>query len=1501
MKKKPVALEFSALQIEGNLIAPAMLAAIDRREAGSQAEADYGVKKGLTIRDEIARYFRIGQASFLDFASVSNPSTQVTIRFVEALLRDVFGFEDIVRVGSRTEDSRLYALTLEAVAGRVPVVVVPSHDNLDRASDSLPSEGRRRSAATALQDWLNHSDAALWGFASNGETLRLMRDNESLTRPAYIEANLRRIFEAEDFASFAALWLLVHSSRFGQAGSAATDCSLERWREQGAKQGVAARDRLRDGVETALVALGTGFLSDNAELRERVATGALPLQSYFSELLRLVYRLIFLMAAEDRDLLHTPSASLAARRLYAQGYSLAALRERSIRRSAWDNHYDRWEGLRIVFAALDRGEKLLGLPALGSLFGRGEVPDLDEAKLSNKSLLEAVYRLSWLVDDSTLQPVNWRDMETEELGSVYESLLELTPRLSADGRAFSFAEGAETKGNQRKTTGSYYTPDSLVQALLDSALDPVLDRIEAESDDPGEALANVTVIDPACGSGHFLLAAARRIATRVARHRAGGVASAADYRHALRDVVRQCIHGVDRNPMAVELTRVALWIETVEPGKPLGFLDANIRCGDALLGVFDLDALRKGIPDAAYKPLTGDDKETAKHFAKRNKAEREGQGALDFAVGGGRLPAPPPLGRLTADVKALPEETVDDVAQKAKRWAAAERDPRRWSWRIAADIYMAAFLTPKAGGVPENRIQVAIPTTGHVWQALSGKQVYGPLVGHAQHTAGAACAFHWPLEFPDIMEHGGFDCVLGNPPWEVLQLSETEHFAQRFPEVSELAGAARKAAIADLKQTNPVAFAAYEFSKRAVDAGNEFARGSGRFDLTARGKINTYALFADLAAALPKPNGYAGLILPLGIATNDSTAAFFAHLMSKNRLVSLLSMAEIKQWFAGTKDNQSFCLMTIGASSTANFAFRLEEPSHLADPERHFTLSISEISRINPNTKTAPVFRTRSDAQLTAKIYAHAPVLIDETKEPAANPWGLEFRQGLVNMTSDSHLFRPAAELRASGLMRTGLNWVHKSHHLPQDLGESASKKYPLAKGHLGRYLPLFESKMFSFFDSRFGYYPDGSIDDTRALPRPTFEQQCDPDWVASPRFWVEETLVDQQIRAADWNCPWLFVFRKLTNTTNERTLISSVVPMSAVGDSAYVIFSNKDTMLFSALIANFSSIVIDFVARQKVGGTNLNLFYLYQFPILPPSAYSESDMALIVPCVLELTYTSQSMKPFARDLGYDGPPFVWDEERRAWLRAELDAFYARAYGLTRDELRYILDPADVKGPDYPSETFRVLKNNEIKKYGEYRTRRLVLDAWDRMERGEIADVSAPIRVTAPTIAPLDTEAVPDGAWATPVGGNVRDKTLAQIAAVLKALAGPTPIDLAQRATIYALEPRLLTPWLDDTRRTEWLRLIGPEAEPRPGVTTFGLGGATGWGEAVRVLTATGCLIEDSSAQTWAPGQGLDAYFTDSWPRRAVFALEAATAILGADSAVTPSAEEEAGLKALAA
>ena len=1297
MARKPV-VDMSAwpsLSLEGNLIAPAMVASVDRREASEQTEADYRIRKGLTIREEISTAFRVGQSHFDTFARIANPSADATRRFIKAFLQETFGFDDLVPADG--------ALSFIA-GGRVPIVVVPSSDEkLDRRSATLSTD-RTRSPAFALQDYLNEHDETLWGLVTNGTLIRLMRDNASLTRPAYIEADLSQIFTNEDAASFAVLWLLIHRTRFGVAGAPASDCALERWRDAGSKEGEVARDRLAVQVQIALKVLGSGFLEANPDLRDKLQSGEINLTEWFNELLRLVYRLIFLMVAEDRNLLHPEKAKTDARKLYAEGYSLGQLRAQCYRAASWDKHHDRYEGIKIVFHALTHGQEALALPALGGLFAGDKLPHLETARLRNRAFMEALYRLSWLDQKTGMVPVNWRAMETEELGSVYESLLELQPQLGDDGKTLLFAsEAAEQKGNQRKTTGSYYTPDSLVQALLDTALDPVLDKTEAEADDPAKALLKLSVIDPACGSGHFLLAAARRIATRLARIRADGTPSLADFRHALRDVARSCLHGVDRNPMAVELTKVALWIETVDPGLPLGFFDAQIRCGDALLGVFDLKVLQGGIPDAAYKPLTGDDKDTAKYYLQANRAATSGQGGFDFGTGQVAMPEMKPLALDFSGFRDLPEDTVEQIGAKAARFKELRKGQAFVRATAAANLYVAAFLLPKVGGAPAGASSRTVPTTEELWLALNQGKIRNAMMD-APKAARRARAFHWPLEFPDVMQRGGFDVVLGNPPWERIKLEEKEFFAAISPEISNAANKAARdklikaLAIAPEGSAERALSDAFTMAKRDAEATSEFVRVSGedggRFALTGRGDVNTYALFAELFAKLSR--SHAGVILPTGIATDFTTRFFFEDLVQTERLVSALMFDNAWKIFPAIHPDTPFALMTIGKSGKpAEFASYLLSTEHLADQERRYQLSRSAILSINPNTRTAPLFRSRADAELTAKIYANAPVLVDEGKGENGNPWCLSFMT-MFHMSNDSHLFRTASQLSAAGFSQDGTAWW-KGAEL---------------------FVPVYEGKLIHHFDHRWATYEADGLTSRDC----TLSEKADPAFEPMPRYWVRKSEVDERLKKRNWGNDWLMSYRNITNATNERTAISVVYPRCGVSNQFPNFFVEKPPAFAACLLANFTSLVLDFAARQKIGGAALNFFLVYQLPTIPPDFYTEPRLAFITPKVLELTYTSHSLAPFARDLGHDGPPFAWDEDRRALLRADLDAFYARAYGLTRDELRYILDPADVKGPDYPSETFRVLKEKEIRHHGEYRTRRLVLSAWDRMEaNGEFA------------------------------------------------------------------------------------------------------------------------------------------------------------------------------------
>ncbi len=1454
--RRSASLIFDTITLEGGLLSSAMLARIAARGAGHQSEADYGVPKGLTLRDEIARYFRIGAALFKDFTASSAPSLTATIAFTEGLLSQVLGFNE-----PRTNSNAAAGVAFSAKQGRVPVVVVPPSDDLDRASALLSSEGRRRSAASTLQDWLNQTDHALWGFCTNGDRLRLMRDNASLTRPAFIEVNLRQIFESENFADFAAAWQIFHSSRFGLPSTPATECILEAWRADGAKEGVTARDRLRDGVEAALLVLGNGFLAhpENAALRNRVVNGELPVSEYFGQLLRLVYRLIFMLVAEDRGLLHPPNSAPSAAKLYSEGYSVSALRTRAIRRTAWDQHFDRWEGLLITFAGLANGQPKLALPALGGLFEDTVIPELERARLANRALMEAIYRLAWLKDEASLVPVNWRDMETEELGSVYESLLELTPILNDHGRGFAFAQGDETKGNQRKTTGSYYTPDSLVQTLLDSALDPVLDRVESESTDKAQGLLGVTVIDPACGSGHFLLAAARRIAVRVARARTGGVASPRDYRHALRDVVRSCIHGVDRNPMAVELAKVALWIETVEPGKPLGFLDANILCGDSLLGLFDLEVLRVGIPDAAYKPLSGDDKDVARLFDKRNKAERDRpQSTFDFAADRPTAAIGRPLAQSLKAIRAIPEDSLAEIAEKRKRLRAAKSEPSYWHRRLAADLYTAAFLLPKQQA-PKVTGEAMVPTTDHLWRTLGGGQIYGPLAGAIREAADTARAFHWPLEFPDVMAGGGFDAVIGNPPWDRLKLQEQEFFASREPEIAFAQNAdARGKMIAKLKQAPPGTrdyqlAEEFERAKRSAEASSVFAREANRFPLTGVGDVNTYALFAELFEQLLNQKGRAGIIIPTGIATDATTAPFFSSIVNERRLVSLHDFQTGLGFFDRIGHARfKFALLTLGGAGVGPidipFTFFSRTISDFADKRRHYTLRAEDIARINPNTKTAPIFRTKYDAELTAKIHSRIPVLIEDGKE-GGNPWGISFMR-MFDMATDSGLF----------------------------LNEPGPDR-----------VPLLEAKMIHQFDHRWCSYDRG---DTRDL---TIQEKANPSFEPIPRYWMVEGAVRDRLGERKWEHRWLMGWRDICRATDERTLIANVVPPFACGDKFLLLFPRHDPMRCAVLLASLNSLTCDFVARQKLGGTSLKYYVIKQLAVPPPSSYSDTTVNAIARRVLELTFTSHSMAPFAVDLGYSGQPFKWDDQRRAVLRAELDATVAHAYGLTRDELRYILDPVDVMGGDYPSETFRGLKHNEMKEFGEYRTRRLVLEAWDRLE---VATAASPI--TRPVA--IDPSSLADGAWAA--GSGSADAATAQLAALIKALPGPTPIAHIRLAALFALEPRYLTRRLSGSERATWLRLVGSAAHlPQGGnIATFAPRFNANWQRAVTQLRGMGAILEDTAAWTWAPGPPVHEFFTEAWPDgRAAFVLRILGSLNLADVTSGLPAEDRAWVEAYAA
>lgn len=1488
-------LAYRAIRIEGGLI-PAeeltRLTLLADPKGTEQTESHYRIAKGLKLRDEIARDFKIALNLWQDFKALRQRQDvrahEVTVReWLLPLLRDVLHFRDAARCAAIEKAGHQYAVGYAGNGGRVPLVFAAFDEPLDAAAERFgetnPDTGktRRRSPFMLAQEALNASDASLWAVVSNGLTLRILRDNASLTRPAYIEVDLEALFNEELLADFSAFWLLAHASRFGTAETQPSDCPWERWRAAGQQAGVTVRGKLRYQVAEALRALGTGFLSHpaNGALRSALQTaeGGYDRQAFFEELLRLVYRLIFLATVEDRRdrgtgerLVFTPEATDDAKARYLAGYSMTWLRERAVRRSQHDRHADLWQALTITFGALARGEPALGLPALGGLFDTDQCPKLDAAQLDNRHLLAAVFQLGWFRADGGLSRVNYRDMGPEELGSVYESLLELVPDLqglaSPVTARLAFVgddeTDASTKGNTRKLTGSYYTPDSLVQELIKSALEPVIAQtVKANPERPVEALLSLTICDPACGSGHFLLSAARRLADDVALHRAaaereGGAPTPTDYRHALRDVVSRCIYGVDKNPMAIQLAKTALWLEAYSPDRPLSFVDHHLRVGDALLGVLDPKVLEHGIPDEAYTALSGDDKEVAKALKKRNKADLKSW----RQIAGGDLLTEAGLAVQAVSVETLDDDTPEHLAAKRQAWSQAEAQAQRSTFARLADTYVAAFLAPKLADARDT-----VPLSGYLWGVLSGQTPKVELEDAAQNLCRQHSVFHWWLAFPQVAAMGGFSVMLGNPPWERIKLQEEEFFATRSPLVAMAKNKAERAQRIEwlregvllhrvhpdleraegLTPPNRAEMALYDSfiaARRGAEAASLYAHDSRRYPLTGVGDVNTYALFSETFLQATAPSGRSGFLVPTGIATDDSTKAYFEHLAIGGYLRSLLCLENEEFVFPSVHHAFRFALLTLGGRPSpepASLVFFARQPEHIHDARRRFSLTPDEFSLINPNTRTCPVFRSARDAELTKKLYRAAPVLIaeGETDEggnvlrPDVNPWGIRF-QRMFDMSMDSGLFADS----------------------------------PIALGELQR-LPLYEAKMIHQFDHRWATYvavaggTAGEVDTSDVSDA----QKADPACTVRPRYWVEErevlariarvpnrvtrawlalhavrdsghavdqgaamdaALADLLLALAQWvagelfhraarsmpgaegwtptqaqpfiaeteqrlkayfqqlsealsgeglttkkalvefpkwatqNCDarlgdaelaslaeairasilpetlrklldswmdrrsprWLMGWRDICRSTDYRTLISSVIPRAAVGDKFLLMTPIGSAERCAALLANLDALVCDFISRQKVGGTSFKYFTMKQVAVLPPDRYTDADLAFIVPRVLELTYTSHDMQAWGQDLAaYDlrpaaeqGRPFAWNLERRAQMRAELDAHYARLYGLTRDELRYILDPKDVMGEDYPSETFRVLKEGEVRAYGEYRTRRLVLEAWDR-------------------------------------------------------------------------------------------------------------------------------------------------------------------------------------------
>ncbi len=797
---------YPGIRIEGSILSPDFLGQMEYKPG--QKPADFGLPASTKVKDEIARawadaqdYWRIFKRK-LDGLRTESPATSETRQQWVVPLLSVLGYQTEFQARSEELNGKLYAISHRAVnRSQTPIQIVGYREpaGLDKRPENATV---RMSAHAVVQEYINLTEQ-LYGIVTNGRVLRLLRDSSRLVKLSYLEFDLDRIFTDGLYADFAILYRLLHATRLPSSNETAKESWIERYHQDSLDSGARIREGLSKAVEKAIRDFGNGFLAHpaNGALREAVADGTVRPEKYYQNLLRLIYRLLFLMVIEERDLVFPTDVPAKQREIYRRYYSVQRLRLLAEHRYLADaRHHDLWIGLLSTFRLFDglgpdggTGAKLGLAPLGGDLFGPLALDRISGCMLGNDVLLGCLRALSLYEHPGTgLIRVNYAALNVEEFGSVYEGLLEYRAVFTTvQGQVdFGFA-----KGGERAATGSHYTPDDLVQPLIRHSLDYLIadclgaGKVEAGKEGSAtsgrvtvsatrsqdailphnrggsqslaeKALLGLRVADIACGSGHILLAAARRIATELASVRTGeDQPSPPAFRAALRDVIRNCIYGVDLNPLAVELCKVALWLEAHNPGQPLNFLDHHIKCGNAIVGFVRQEELDKGIPNEAFATMPGDDKELAAKWRNDNKRDRADTRQL-------RLSAPMQKrldGRLEewTALSALPERTPEEIERKKERFLAFSASVDTDRLETIAALPIAQFYIPKT---PENDPYLMTDAQfRRYW--VDGLLPHGSQTAMALATAREKRFFHWFLEFPDIVAPGGFDCVLGNPPY----------------------------------------------------------------------------------------------------------------------------------------------------------------------------------------------------------------------------------------------------------------------------------------------------------------------------------------------------------------------------------------------------------------------------------------------------------------------------------------------------------------------------------------------------------------------------------------------------------------------------------------------------------------------------------------------------------------------------------------------------------------
>ncbi len=1188
-----------------------------------------------------------------------------------------------------------------------------------------------------------HSGGAVrWGLLTNGRLWRLYFHGARSRAEGFVGFDLPALLagvaggeaEAQDlFRSFLLLFRREAHEASGPGGATFLDAALDEGRryEQRitAALSEAVFDRVFPRLVSALAVADPSAAPKIAAWRQAARDGALIL----------LYRLLFILYAEDRDLLpvrHSGYAAYALRNLRMQA---ARAQDDGMTLSATMTRW--WDGLQALCRAIGGGDASLGLPPYnGGLFAAAASPLLERVRLSDAVLAELLDDLSREGEGALRRMINFRDLSVQHLGTIYERLLEFDvvqegPRLGT--RLNTFA---------RKNTGSYYTPEELVRLIIRRTLGPLVAERRAafqarvadlgsetgakagrlatlRRHDSAEALLTLRVLDPAMGSGHFLVSLVDWLTDEVltAQQEAAALVPWGEYRSPLADtidamraqimaqaaangwavraehlddrhlvrriVLKRVIHGVDLNPMAVELAKLSLWLHSFTVGAPLSFLDHHLRTGDSLFGEFVHGA--------------------------ETRIRARGALLIGGAVANARLAA---AGMQL--VEGLSDADIGQVRQSKAAFGGVE-DATAPLARFFDLIHAERWLRPGLGrgeqialdyvldGVLGDPVRIAAgdaPSAG----PAGTRENAGRVLAKVRALAEERRFLHWEVAFPGVWDdwesarpRGGFDAVIGNPPWDRIKLQEVEWFAARVPGIAlQQRAADRKKLVAGVRKAGGEVAAEFERAEASAEGASRVARQVGDYPLLSGGDTNLYSLFVERALRLVRRDGIVGLLVPSGIAADKGAAAFFRSVSTTGRLGALLDFENrrtrhrLDPFFPDVDSRFKFCALVVGgterrfaAASCAFFAQGVAE-AEASD----LALSPADFAAVNPNTGTAPVFRSARDAAITLDVYRRLPVLVDRRGPAPVSVWPVRYHT-MFHMTNDSGKFVTEAELVKAGAYRVAANrWKR---------GER-------------EWVPLMVGRSINLFDHRAASVAENALNlhNPFSSLHSTGKQHADPGYSPRPQFWVDMSDIEWPKARS-----WALAFRDIARPTDARTSIISAVPAVAFGNTLPLLLEEKDGPAIGVvaevrtsymrwaplLLASMASFVVDYLARQKVQGTHLNFYIVEQLPFVPLDGFARAigattAEAIVRDHVLRLTYTAHDMVGFAADMGHTGPVFAWDEEERLHLRARLDAVFFMLYGLDRDAAEYILG------------TFPIVREEEERRYeGRFRSRDLIL------------------------------------------------------------------------------------------------------------------------------------------------------------------------------------------------